>query len=220
MENGSIFTMGRKGKFEGADWIEYLFKQAKDMSKVVGVGLQWSKVVVTKQFGVVVKHIGEHLVVWLVEGNKFFTNENSHSEVPHLNCQCTIWHQKNHPKDLGLAWWDLDLKAVVYMWRITKNKLVKCFHLYFNLLKRWGLVKMLRIVGVQITFLTRCNNNNKILTITLIRKMDYDGRKKCHKMCTPSYNFVSDIERRWSWTPLSVGLRVQRKKMDSYGFRV
>jgi len=31
------------------------------MSKVVGVGLQWSKVVVTKQFGVVVKHIGEHL---------------------------------------------------------------------------------------------------------------------------------------------------------------
>jgi hypothetical protein len=33
------------------------------MSKVVGVGLQWSKVVVTKQFGVVVKHIGEHL--WL-----------------------------------------------------------------------------------------------------------------------------------------------------------
>ncbi len=61
MENDSIFTMGRKGKFEGADSIEFLFKQAEDMSKVVGVGLQWSKVVVTKQFGVVVKHIGEHL---------------------------------------------------------------------------------------------------------------------------------------------------------------
>jgi len=56
-----ILTMGRKGKFEGADSIEFLFKQAEDMSKVVGVGLQWSKVVVTKQFGVVVKHIGEHL---------------------------------------------------------------------------------------------------------------------------------------------------------------
>jgi hypothetical protein len=52
------------------------------------------------------------------------------------------------------------------------------------------------IVGVQITFLTRRNNNNKILPITLIRKMDCDGRKKCHKMCTPYYNFVSDIERR------------------------
>ncbi|CAM6071363.1 unnamed protein product [Sphagnum tenellum] len=60
LENDSIFTMGRKGKFEGADSIEFLFKQAEDMSKVVGVGLQWSKVVVTKQFGVVVQHIGEH----------------------------------------------------------------------------------------------------------------------------------------------------------------
>jgi hypothetical protein len=55
-----ILTKGRKGKFEGADLIEFLFKQAEDMSKVVGVGLSWSKVVVTKQFGVVVKHIGEH----------------------------------------------------------------------------------------------------------------------------------------------------------------
>ncbi|CAK9189708.1 unnamed protein product [Sphagnum troendelagicum] len=61
MENNSILTMGRKGKFEGADSIEFLFKGAEDMSKVVGVGLQWSKVLVTKQFGVVVKHIGEHL---------------------------------------------------------------------------------------------------------------------------------------------------------------
>ncbi len=50
-----------KGKFEGADSKEFLLKQAEDMSKVVGVGLEWSKVVVTKQFGVVVKHIGEHL---------------------------------------------------------------------------------------------------------------------------------------------------------------
>ncbi|KAH8973328.1 hypothetical protein BDL97_01G040700 [Sphagnum fallax] len=61
MENDSIFTMGRKGKFEGANSVEFLFEQAEDMSKVVGVGLQWSKVVVTKQFGVVVQHIGEHL---------------------------------------------------------------------------------------------------------------------------------------------------------------
>jgi hypothetical protein len=53
MENNSILTMGRKGKFEGADSIEFLFKQAEDMSKVVGVGLEWSKVMVTKQFEVV-----------------------------------------------------------------------------------------------------------------------------------------------------------------------
>ncbi len=49
MENDSILTKGRKGNFEGADSIEFLFKQAEDMSKVVGVGLKWSKVVVTKQ---------------------------------------------------------------------------------------------------------------------------------------------------------------------------
>ncbi len=54
-----ILTMGRKGKFEVVDSIEFFFKQAEDMSKVVGVGL-WSMVVVTKQFGVVVKHISEH----------------------------------------------------------------------------------------------------------------------------------------------------------------
>jgi hypothetical protein len=30
------------------------------MSKVVGVAIQWSKVMVTKQFGVVVQHVGEH----------------------------------------------------------------------------------------------------------------------------------------------------------------
>jgi hypothetical protein len=41
------------------------------------------------------------------------------------------------------------------------------------------------IVGVQITFLARRNNNNKILTITLTRKMDCSGRKKCHKCARP-----------------------------------
>ncbi len=46
--------------FEGADLIEFLFKQVEDMSKVVEVSLSWSKVVVTKQFGVMVKHISEH----------------------------------------------------------------------------------------------------------------------------------------------------------------
>jgi uncharacterized membrane protein len=51
------------------------------------------------------------------------------------------------------------------------------------------------IVSVQITFLAKHSNNIKILTITLIRKMDCSGRKKCHKMCTPS-NYVFEIERR------------------------
>ncbi len=55
-----ILAMGRQGKFEGVDSVEFLFINAEDMSKVVGVGLQGSKVVVTKQFGVVVEHIGDH----------------------------------------------------------------------------------------------------------------------------------------------------------------
>jgi len=55
-----ILAMGRKGKFQGVDSIEFLFKEAVDMSKVVGVGLPWSKVVVTKQFGVVVQPISEN----------------------------------------------------------------------------------------------------------------------------------------------------------------
>jgi hypothetical protein len=48
LEPQKILTKGRKGKFEGVDSIEFLFKQAEDMSKVVGVGLSWSKLVVTK----------------------------------------------------------------------------------------------------------------------------------------------------------------------------
>ncbi len=60
MEKESILTMGKKGKFEGANSIEFLFKRLEDMSKVVGVGLEWSKVVVTKQFGVVVNLVCTH----------------------------------------------------------------------------------------------------------------------------------------------------------------
>jgi len=63
LENDSILIVGRKGTFEGADAIEFLFEQVEDMSKVVGVGLQRSKVVVTKQFEVMVIQISEHM--WL-----------------------------------------------------------------------------------------------------------------------------------------------------------
>jgi hypothetical protein len=71
MEKESILTMGRKGKFEGADSIEFLFKRAEDMSKVVGVGIEWSKVVVTKQFGVVVKYIGVYAWINLWKETSF-----------------------------------------------------------------------------------------------------------------------------------------------------
>jgi hypothetical protein len=63
LENDSILIVGRKGTFEGVDAIEFLSEQVEDMSKVVRVGVQRSKVVVTEQFGVMVKQINEHM--WL-----------------------------------------------------------------------------------------------------------------------------------------------------------
>jgi len=63
LENDSILFVGRKGTFEGADAIEFLFEDAEDMSKVVGIGLERSKVVVTEQFEVIVIQISEHM--WL-----------------------------------------------------------------------------------------------------------------------------------------------------------
>ncbi len=40
--------------------VELLFKDAENMTQVVGVGLQWAKVVVTKELDVEVREIGEH----------------------------------------------------------------------------------------------------------------------------------------------------------------
>jgi len=48
LENDAILIVGRKGTFEGADAIEFNFEQVENMSKVVGVGLERSKVVVTE----------------------------------------------------------------------------------------------------------------------------------------------------------------------------
>ncbi len=53
--------MGRKGTFEGANAIEFLFEQVENMSKVVGVGIQRSKVMVIEQFEVMVIQISEHM---------------------------------------------------------------------------------------------------------------------------------------------------------------
>jgi hypothetical protein len=40
--------------------VELLFENAENMSQVVGVGLEWAKVVITKKLDVEVRHIGEH----------------------------------------------------------------------------------------------------------------------------------------------------------------
>jgi hypothetical protein len=73
--------VGRKGTFEGADAVELLFKHAEDMSKVVGVGLERSKVGHRTIWG-----DGDtdqrRQVVGLVEGNEFCTNEHQCSKAP------------------------------------------------------------------------------------------------------------------------------------------
>jgi len=63
----SILCVGGKAK-EG-DSVEFLFMHAGDMAKVVGVGLDWAKVVVTKEFCVKVmqEDEGEWTKLWCLE---------------------------------------------------------------------------------------------------------------------------------------------------------
>ncbi|CAM6033567.1 unnamed protein product [Sphagnum compactum] len=57
MRKSSIMVASRKNN-EGN--VELLFKDAENMTQVVGVGLEWAKVVVTKELDVEVREIGEH----------------------------------------------------------------------------------------------------------------------------------------------------------------
>jgi ribosomal protein L11 methylase PrmA len=71
MENDIIHIVGRKKTFERANVIEILFKQVEDMSKVVKVCLKLSTIVVTEQFNVMVRYIGEQLWLNLWKETKF-----------------------------------------------------------------------------------------------------------------------------------------------------
>jgi hypothetical protein len=57
MRRSSIMVASRKNS-EGN--VELLFEDAENMTEVVGVGLEWAKVVVTKELDVEVREIGEH----------------------------------------------------------------------------------------------------------------------------------------------------------------
>jgi hypothetical protein len=59
MKRSSIMVASRKNN-EGN--VQLLFKDTKNMTQVVGVGLEWAKVVVTKELDVEVREIGQH--VW------------------------------------------------------------------------------------------------------------------------------------------------------------
>ncbi len=45
------------------DFVEFQFLSPESMARVVGVGLQWSRVVVTRQFNVIVTYVGNK--AWL-----------------------------------------------------------------------------------------------------------------------------------------------------------
>jgi hypothetical protein len=56
--SSSSTMVARRKNNEGN--VELLFENAENMSQVVGVGLEWAKVVITKKLDVEVRHIGEH----------------------------------------------------------------------------------------------------------------------------------------------------------------
>ncbi|CAN5975597.1 unnamed protein product, partial [Sphagnum jensenii] len=56
--SSSSTMVARRKNNEGN--VELLFENAENMCEVVGVGLEWAKVVITKKLDVEVRHIGEH----------------------------------------------------------------------------------------------------------------------------------------------------------------
>jgi hypothetical protein len=135
-----ILTMGRKGKFEGVDSIEFLFKQAEDMSKVVGVGLQWSKVVVTKQFGVVVKHIGEHSWSDLWKETSFSPMRIPIPKPPPKLSMCNLTpEQSSKSFGVGLVGSRLENNRVYV--EDNQNQTGEMFPFIFELVEKMGLSK-------------------------------------------------------------------------------
>jgi hypothetical protein len=135
-----ILTMGRKGKFEGADSIEFLFKQAEDMSKVVGVGLQWSKVVVTKQFGVVIKHIGEHSWSDLWKETSFSPMRIPIPKLPSKLSMCNLTPEQSS-KSFGVGLVGSRLENNHMYVEDNQNQIGEMFPFIFELAEKMGLSK-------------------------------------------------------------------------------
>ncbi len=133
-----ILTMGRKGKFEGADSIEFLFKHAEDMSKVVGVGLQWSKVVVRKQFGVVVKHIGEHLWFNLWKETSFSPMRIPISKPPTKLSMCNLTPEQSS-KSFGVGLVGSRLENIHMYVEDNQNQTGEMIPFIFELVEKMGL---------------------------------------------------------------------------------
>jgi len=141
LENDSILIMGRKETFEGVDSIEFLFEQVEDMSKVVGVGLQRSKVVVTKQFGVMVIQISEHMWLDLWKETSFVPMSIDVPKLPinYTLPMCNLTPEESS-KRFGVGLGGLKSKGLcVYVEDNMSKQTGEMFPLIFKLAEKMGL---------------------------------------------------------------------------------
>ncbi len=71
-----ILVAGRQDA--GGDSVEFLFQMAENMARVVGVGFNWSKVVVNRQYDVSIIHVGES--AWSDLWNEVWTEATPHND--------------------------------------------------------------------------------------------------------------------------------------------
>jgi len=141
----SIACVG--GKAMEADSVEFLFMNAGDMAKVVGIGLDWAKVVVTKEFGVNV--VQEDEGIW----TKLWCLEHF---VPRI---ITIPNPKQklmaHPNSAKTDGVELEANlGHVYVEDEKEENACACFPLVFELAEHVGLgrenaMKMKEVAGTE-----------------------------------------------------------------------
>ncbi len=71
-----ILIAGRQDA--GGDSVEFLFQMAENMARVVGVGFNWSKVVINRQYDVSIIHVGES--AWSDLWNEVQTEATPHND--------------------------------------------------------------------------------------------------------------------------------------------
>lgn len=71
-----ILIAGRQDA--GGDSVEFLFQMAENMARVVGVGFNWSKVVINRQYDVSIIHVGES--AWSDLWNEVQTEARPHND--------------------------------------------------------------------------------------------------------------------------------------------
>jgi hypothetical protein len=143
----SIVCVG--GKAMEGDSMEFLFMDAGDMAKVAGVGLDWAKVVVTKEFGVnvVQEDEGTWKDLWCLEHfvPRIITIPNLKQEL------------MTHPNSTKTDGVELEAKlGRVYLEDEKEENVHACFPLVFELAEHIGLgrenaMKMKKVLVAEST---------------------------------------------------------------------